>query len=216
MPVSRWFAHYAAVFDTVEVNNTFYRLPEAETFDQWREQAPPGFLYAVKASRFLTHRKKLADPEEPLERLLSRARRLHSALGPILFQLPPRWKPNAERLRHFLQLLPRDLRFAVEFRDPSWLTDEIYSLLSEHRVALCVHDRLEHPCRTVGPFLYVRFHGGSQSGGGYTDDELQRWADWVRAAAQHQPTAYLYFNNDLEGHAIRNALRFRDLLNQQG
>lgn len=212
LPSSRWFEHYAGVFDTVEINYTFYRLPEAEVFDSWRQQAPPGFLYAVKASRFLTHRKKLIDPEEPLDRLLGRARHLRDRLGPILFHLPPRWKRNLERLRRLCELLPKGLLYAVEFRDPDWLVDEAYALLEQHGICLCLHDRIaQHPRRITGPALYLRFHGGPESGGGYPVEQLRDWAEWLREAAAER-TAYVYFNNDLEANAIRDALKLRDLL----
>ncbi len=124
LPSSRWFSHYAQTFDTVEINNTFYHQPENATFDEWREQAPPGFLYAVKANRYLTHMKKLNDPREPLQRFLSGARRLKEHLGPLLYQLPPHWHKNLARLREFVELLPGDLKHVIEFRDRDWLCDE--------------------------------------------------------------------------------------------
>jgi uncharacterized protein YecE (DUF72 family) len=120
LPVKKWFAFYQRFFDTVEINNTFYRLPAARVFEEWRRQAPTGFIYAVKASRFLTQRKKLKDPEQPLENILGRARHLGSRLGPILYQLPGRWHCNVQRLRDFFACLPGDLEHVFEFRDPSW------------------------------------------------------------------------------------------------
>src|SRR3954471_1533546 len=140
LPQSRWFAFYAEQFDTVEINNSFYRLPKAETFDAWRAQAPPGFRYAVKANRFLTQAKKLKDCAEPLERFLTPTRRLGETLGPILYQLPPRFRVNPERLRDFIALLPRDLAHVFEFRDKSWLSEEILALLDEAGVSFCAHD----------------------------------------------------------------------------
>ena len=128
LPTPRWFAHYALSFDTVEINNSFYRLPPAEIFAKWREQAPSRFLYAVKASRFLTHMKKLKDPEDPLARFFENARQLGARLGPILYQLPPRWPLNLERFEIFLRALPRGYRHTVEFREPSWDTDEVFAL----------------------------------------------------------------------------------------
>ena len=212
LPTSRWFEHYARTFDTVEINYTFYRLPEATAFDQWREQAPPNFLYAVKASRFLTHRKKLSDPEEPLERLMTRAEHLGKHLGPILYQFPPRWKRNLEKLRRFCELLPRSSTHVFEFRDPDWLADETFDLMRQFGVSLCVHDRIENHTRlATGPIVYIRFHGGPQPGGGYPHDHLARWAEWLREAAHERPL-YIYFNNDWDGHAIHNALALRELL----
>ncbi len=149
LPQGAWFAHYARAFDTVEINNSFYRLPAAATFDAWREQAPPGFLYAVKASRFLTHMKKLADPEEPLGRFFERAARLGGTLGPILYQLPPRWRVNLPRFEAFLAALPPGYRHVVEFRDASWLREEVFHLMERRGVAHCLHDmrHLEVPAR---------------------------------------------------------------------
>src|SRR5687768_17052790 len=147
LPTTRWFGHYALTFDTVEINNSFYRLPEAATFAKWREQAPSHFLYAVKASRFLTHMKKLKDPEEPLVRFFDNAAQLGPRLGPVLYQLPPGWGVNLERFEIFLQTLRRvgaDLKVgpyhAVEFRDSSWYDERVYALLRRYKVALCLHD----------------------------------------------------------------------------
>src|SRR5581483_166254 len=140
LPTSRWLEFYASHLDTVEVNNSFYRLPEAPVFAAWKRRAPDGFIYAVKASRFLTHMKKLKDPAEPLERFFSRASHLGRTLGPVLYQLPPHWPVNVDRFKVFLEHLPRRRRHVVEFRDPSWYTDAIYALLEQHQVALCLHD----------------------------------------------------------------------------
>src|SRR5204863_3343855 len=129
LPQQEWLNYYARHFDTVEINNTFYRLPEAATFAAWGRRAPRGFIYAVKASRFLTHMKKLKDPEEPVERFFSRAKRLQRAFGPVLYQLPPRWPVNLERLERFLKSLPGRRRHTIEFREPSWYTDEVFALL---------------------------------------------------------------------------------------
>lgn len=212
LPKKRWFDYFAEHYDTVEVNNTFYRLPQAETFDAWREQAPDGFLYALKFSSYGTHRKRLRDPAEPIERFTSRARRLHGHLGPILVQLPPRWKCNLERLAGFVRLLPDDLRWAVEFRDPSWLCEEVFALLGEHRVALCVHDMLpDHPRRITADFLYLRFHGGRYDGD-YSRQFLTAEAARIREELDAGCDVYAYFNNDLQGHALHNAADLRRYL----
>jgi uncharacterized protein YecE (DUF72 family) len=156
------------MFDTVEVNNSFYRLPEAATFEAWKRRSPPGFLFAVKASRFLTHMKKLKDPEDPLARFFERAGRLGRKLGPVLYQLPPRWPVDQSRFEAFLAALPRGRRHAVEFREPSWYRPPIFELLKKYGVALCLHDMpgSAAPRRSEGPFVYLRFHGwGSRYGG---------------------------------------------------
>src|SRR5205823_11424249 len=134
----RWLEFYADRFDTVEINNSFYRLPDASTFESWRRRVPKRFVYAVKASRFLTHMKKLKDPQDPLDLFFSRARTLRSALGPVLYQLPPRWPLNLERLQTFLRALPKRRRHAIEFRNPTWYSEGVFALLRRYRVALCL------------------------------------------------------------------------------
>lgn len=229
-PREDWLTAYARVFSTVEVNNTFYRLPEAETFSAWRSRVPASFVVAVKASRYLTHVKRLREPIEPLERLFERARYLGSALGPVLYQLPPRWTPNLERLGVFLKVLPRHVRprgvkrpqrlqHAVEFRDPRWYDDAVCCALADHGVALCVHDMpgSVSPRTAVGPFAYLRLHGDQKRySGRYRDATLHEWAEWLMNRAQEGQDAYVYLNNDAHGHAPRDALRLRAMLEEEG
>ncbi len=148
MPSRVWLERYAEEFSTVELNVTFYRLPKEETFVSWRDRVPAGFLFAVKASRLITHLKRLGDVEEPLDLFLSQARRLERHLGPILVQTPPRWERNVERLRHFLALLPRDLRVAFEFRDVSWFASDVYDSLAKHGAAVV---RVSSPAAAIAP-----------------------------------------------------------------
>lgn len=209
LPKRGWFEHFAAHFDTVEVNNTFYRLPGPDVFDAWREQAPPDFLFALKFSSYATHRKRLREPAEPIARFIHRAQRLGAHLGPILVQLPPRWHVDLVRLRGFVERLPRELRWAVEFRDPSWLCEEVFELLERHGVALCVHDLLPaHPRRMSADFLYLRFHGGDYSGN-YSCRFLAAEARRIRAVLGAGRDVFAYFNNDRDGHALHNALDLR-------
>jgi uncharacterized protein YecE (DUF72 family) len=218
LPQSRWLEHYASVFDTVEINNSFYRLPEPDTFEQWAARVPARFVFAVKASRFLTHMKKLKDPEEPVERLFSRMRRLGRHLGPVLYQLPTGWKADLPRLEHFLQVLPR-ARHVIEFRDPSWYVPEVYGLLERHRVSLCLHDMRGSATERIriGPIVYVRFHGPSgRYQGGYSADALRSWAAWFRDQLDSGTDAYVYFNNDVGGHAPQDALTLRGMLGGNG
>lgn len=222
LPKDKWLQAYARRFDTVELNNTFYRLPEAEQFDRWAEQVPPGFVFAVKASRYLTHFKRLIDPQEPLERLLSRAARLGHALGPILYQLPPDWVPPLDRFDAFLRSLPRRvsprgpaLTHVVEFRDPRCYSPELLARLEHHGVTLCVHDMagIESPRMLVGPSVYVRLHGyGSKYGGSYPPHVLQEWAAWLKDASRTGREGYVYFNNDRDAHAVYNAETLIELL----
>jgi uncharacterized protein YecE (DUF72 family) len=207
-----WFTRYASVFDTVEINNTFYRLPEAETFAAWRAQAPDGFLYAVKANRYLTHLKKLKDAEEPLEKFFERVRRLEDHLGPILYQLPPRWRLNLQRLESFLDLLPSDLTHVLEFRDQSWIVEDVFQLLRERNVSFCAHDMpgLEVPRRAEGPIAYVRLHGTEgRYRGGYQEPALRSWLGWIREQSRGGREVYVYFNNDIDAQAVRDARRLK-------
>jgi len=201
-----WFGCYAREFDTVEINNSFYRLPSETAFDAWREQAPPGFVYAVKASRFLTHMKKLKEPEQPLALFFSRASRLRGTLGPVLYQLPPRWKVNLERFEHFLSVLPSGYSHVVEFRDPTWLIADVFRLMERHAVAHCMHDMggAWTPLRVTARKVYVRFHGDLRHGGNYTDDSLREWAQRI-AGWRGQHDVFVYFNNDVGGYALDNA-----------
>ena len=211
LPQRQWLEYYATQFDTVEINNSFYKLPEASAFAEWRRRVPSGFVYAVKASRFLTHMKKLKDPAEPLDRLVSHAQSLGRAFGPVLYQLPPRWRVDIERLRGFLRILPRRRRHAIEFRDSSWYTDDVFRLLIRHRVALCLHDMAGSatPRIAVGPFVYVRFHGTEKYRGRYDDSAIAGWGEWLAMQLQSGRAVYAYFNNDVGAQAPQDAARLR-------
>ena len=224
LPQGRWFAHYALHFDTVEINNSFYRLPDAGTFARWGDQAPRRFIYAVKASRFLTHMKKLKEPTDPLARFFANATHLGPHLGPVLYQLPPRWPVNVDRFETFLQALRQmnttvaGLRHVVEFREPSWYDERVYALMREHQVALCLHDMEGSASgrRVVGPFVYVRFHVGDRRyGGAYDDRRLDEWGAWLSERAADGLDVYAYFNNDSGGHAPRDATRLRQRIQQR-
>ena len=212
LPASRWLEHYAQHFDTVEVNATFYRLPKRSSVARWIEQTPPDFVFAIKASRFLTHVKRLTDLGPGLERFYARIEPLVDSpkLGPLLWQLPPNFRRDDERLAAALARLPRGERHAFEFREASWFHPDVYALLREHDVALVIGDRPEvhafqsHELTT--DFTLVRFHAGTRGRrGNYSESELEEWAqrfeDWSRRAA-----IWAYFNNDWEGFAPKNAL----------
>ena len=216
LPTAEWFGYFSRHFDTVEVNNTFYRRVPDSVFDAWRAQAPPGFQYAVKASRVLTHRKKLIDAAEILPTVLDPASRLGSSLGPILYQLPPRWRCNPERLRSFVGVLPTGIRHVVEFRDPSWYTDEVRAILDEAGVGFCVHDLKGEgsPVWTTGRLAYVRFHGPTSTAyrGRYGKGRLRRWAETIGELASDGREVFAYFNNDVGGAALDDARDLLDLL----
>lgn len=217
LPVSRWFAFYAEHFDTVEINNSFYMLPKAETFDKWRDQAAPGFRYAVKANRYLTQAKKLLDCEEPIDRMMPLFRRLGSTLGPVLYQLPPRLKLNLERLESFLAILPKDVTSVFEFRDSSWYVPATYALLDRYGASFCVHDMPGSASErvAVGPIAYVRFHGGEgKYWGRYSDEGLLSWTDWIGDQARAGRPVWAYFNNDIHGHALADAQTLKAMVEQ--
>jgi uncharacterized protein YecE (DUF72 family) len=200
--------HYAEHFDTVEINSSFYRLPNEKTFQSWRQTVPREFTFAVKASRYLTHLKRLVEPREPFEVFMSRARLLGKKLGPVLFQLPPRFKARPDRLAGLLKLLPSKRRFAVEFRDPSWFSDETAAMLEGNGVALCIYDMVGVDCPhwVTAPFVYLRLHGTTgKYGGSYPPRELDRWAKEARHWLDEGLDVYVYFNNDASGHAVVNA-----------
>jgi uncharacterized protein YecE (DUF72 family) len=216
LPARRWLAHYAELFDTVEVNNTFYRLPRRDSVAAWVAESPPGFLFAVKASRFLTHMKRLTDMGQGVRRFYERIEPLVESpkLGPVLWQLPENFHRDDERLAGALERLPPG-RHCFEFRHPSWFCAEVYSLLRAHGAALVIGDHPQRPFQThelTAGWTFVRFHYGSRGrGGNYSERELEEWArrieEW-RAAVD----VYAYFNNDWMGYAVKNGLWLRERL----
>ena len=209
VPKKQWFEHYARQFDTVEINNTFYNLPKAETFDSWRERAPEGFCYVLKFSRYGTHLKRLKDPEASIGMFLERADRLGQLLGPILVQLRPNWRADPGRLGAFLDAAPADHCWAVEFRDPSWLCETVYELLRKHNAALCVHDLIpNHPRVVTADWVYLRFHGGSD-GGNYTPQALTAAARRVKRHLADGLAVFADVNNPANGYAGGNAADLR-------
>lgn len=216
LPAARWLSHYATLFGTVEINNTFYRLPAPDTFRGWRRQTSPGFVFAVKASRFITHLKKLKECGEPLARFFAGARELGPHLGPVLFQLPPFFGRDAARLRAFIRDLPAKVRPVFEFRHPSWHVEEIRGILSEAGAGFCIHDMktLEVPAWVTAPFAYLRFHGPGRKKyhGRYPSEHLRRWADRIAGFRSRGLEVYAYFNNDVRGYAVTNARELRELL----
>jgi uncharacterized protein YecE (DUF72 family) len=204
-----WFIHYARNFDTVEINNTFYRLPSAETFESWRKQAPQGFCYALKFSRYGSHMKRLKAPRSTIRRFLQAAGRLAESLGVILVQLPPNWKVDQPRLEDFILAAPRSVRWAFEFRDPTWLCEEIFAILRRHNAALCIHDLIDkHPRQITADWIYLRFHG-DHYGGNYAAGTLKTQARWIRHQLGDGKDIFAYFYNDLHGYAVRNAAELR-------
>lgn len=199
----------------MEINNSFYQLPSEKTFGQWRKESPEDFVFSVKASRFITHMKKLKDPEETLKKFMQRTSVLRRKRGPILFQLPPRWRVNPERLEFFLQTLDPRGRYAVEFRDPSWFDRRIYNLLARYRVAFCIYDLdgKVSPRAVTSDLVYVRLHGpNAPYRGKYDGRALSGWAKALRAWAGEGRSVHCYFDNDKKGYAAANALRLKEMV----
>jgi uncharacterized protein YecE (DUF72 family) len=213
---SRWLEHYATLFDTVEVNSTFYRLPKRESVARWVGQTPDDFVFAVKASRYLTHIRRLRDLKGGVERFYERIELLARTpkMGPVLWQLPANFRRDDERLRQALAALPNG-RHAFEFRHESWFTPEVYDLLREHDAALVIGDHPERPFQAhelTADWTFIRFHYGSRGrNGNYSESELEEWAVRIDGWRRHADV-YAYFNNDWRGYAVRNALWLRKRL----
>jgi uncharacterized protein YecE (DUF72 family) len=217
LPATRWLEHYASHFPTVEVNNTFYRLPERATFEGWRDRVPERFRFAVKCSRYLTHIRRLRDPAEPVERFSERAEGLGSRLGPVLLQLPPNLTVDTERLDAALALFPRSFQLVVEPRHASWFTEEVRAALRERGAALAVTDRRgrsAEPAWSTARFHYVRLHEGRGRFGNYGEQRLRYWADRLRELRGSE--TWVYFNNDSHANAVRNAQTLAVMLRTVG
>jgi uncharacterized protein YecE (DUF72 family) len=217
-PPSKMLESYVQHFDTLELNNSFYRLPTIGAFESWRDSTPKNFVFAVKASRFITHNKKLKDPENALDNILARAEHLGKKLGPVLFQLPPHWKVNLERLRSLLEILPREHRYAFEFRELSWMTPEVNRLLKRFNAAFCIYELAGYhsPFEITADFAYVRLHGpaAGKYQGSYSNTQLREWVGRIRewTTRQKLKAIYVYFDNDQAGYAAQNALTLREMV----
>lgn len=215
MRADKFLDYYAHHFTTAEINNSFYQLPAEKTFLQWKDTVPGGFLFSVKASRYLTHMKKLKDPGQALMKFLKRVDKLENKLGPILFQLPPRWHFNGERLQRFLRVLPDQYRYAFEFRDESWFNRECYELLDNAGVAFCIYDLagLMSPKEVTSNFVYIRLHGpGGAYQGRYDRATLSHWAKTMSAWVRRKKEIFCYFDNDEAGYAALNALELQKMI----
>lgn len=214
-PASKMLAYYYRHFDTVELNNTFYRLPVKSGLENWRDSTPENFLLAAKGSRFLTHMKKLKDPEPALARYFERVDVLNGKLGPILFQLPPNWQVDTDRLRIFVAVLPTGYRYAFEFRNPTWDIDKVYRILRDKNIAYCIFDLAgtQSPVEVTASFAYVRLHGpGGKYQGTYSDGALRKWAAQISKWRAELESVYVYFDNDEAGYAPKDALRLKKFL----
>lgn len=215
LPKTRWLEYYSRHFPTLELNNTFYRLPAERVFGKWRHTTPEGFVFSVKVSRRITHLKRLKDCREEVERFLSRAGLLEEKLGPLLYQLPPGLERDDDLLKAFLSLLPGGVKPVFEFRHPSWFAEEIYDLLRGRGVGFCVFHMPQRtsPILATADFAYFRFHGSHRLYAGcYSDEELADWARKISRCTARVSFAFIYFNNDVAGYALKNAERLTTLL----
>ncbi len=212
----KWLKFYSDRFSTVEINNSFYRLPDKQTFLTWKQTVPDNFIFSVKGSRYITHMKKLKDPGGPVKNFMQNVRHLQEKLGPVLFQLPPRWKFNQGRLKNFLEILP-DGRYTFEFRDQSWWNEQTCQILENYNAAFCIFERagVLTPKNITADFAYIRLHGpGEAYQGRYDDQTLAGWAGAMTTWKKSVKTVYCYFDNDQNGYAAENAKRLNDMVNK--
>ena len=222
LPKSKWLQFYARQFNTVELNNSFYHLPSEKAFSTWRDFAPDNFVFAVKVSRFITHIKRLKNLGSAVENFLSRATFLQNKLGPLLYQLPPNMKRNDEILENFLSSLSQQYQHVFEFRNESWIDESVFRILEQYDAGFCVFDMPDFHCPLVASsnFAYIRFHGSeSLYSSCYSDEELRKWAEKITALGKNLEAVYIYFNNDAEAFAVKNAItlmKYLDSRAQQG
>jgi uncharacterized protein YecE (DUF72 family) len=215
LPKAKWLEFYSRHFTTVELNNSFYRLPSEAAFANWSDSSPANFVFAVKVSRFITHIKRLKNSQEPVDTFLGRARILKKKLGPLLYQLPPSMHRDDGRLESFLAILPRGMKHAFEFRHQSWLDGGVFEILRQYNAGLCVFDMpgLSCPLTATADFAYIRFHGSAALYSScYSDEELADWAKRLAGLAPEVKEVYIYFNNDTEAFAVMNAKTLGDYL----
>jgi uncharacterized protein YecE (DUF72 family) len=217
LPKKNWLQFYIEKgFKTVELNNSFYHLPSSSTFDKWRKSVPKDFIFAVKASRYITHMKKLKDPDKPVKRFLESSRDLKKKLGPVLFQFPPAWKFNSERFKKFIKKLPSKYKYTFEFRNDTWWNDEVLNLLKKYNSAFCIYELngTITPKEITADFIYIRLHGPhGKYQGNYSEKVLSNWADFINRWNKKGKEIYCYFDNDQKGYAAKNALELKKIIN---
>jgi uncharacterized protein YecE (DUF72 family) len=216
---SEQLSYYARYFQTVEINSTFYQLPKVKTVGHWYDQVSDDFIFAVKANRYITHMKNLLEPEETLPEFYKRVSLFKEKAGPILFQLPPHWKVNVDRLRNFLSVLKHDYRYTLELRNKTWLTEDVYSLLRRYNIAFCMYDfnYRQSPFLITADFVYIRLHGpGRAYNDPYDLELLGRWADRIEGWVRSGKDVYCYFDNTHRGYAWENAQTLLALLEEMG
>jgi uncharacterized protein YecE (DUF72 family) len=210
-----YFEYYQKHFNTVEINNTFYKLPSKKTVLNWKDEANKDFIFSLKASRFITHIKRLKEPKKHTSLFLNRVKHLKPHLGPILFQIPPNWHLDIKRLESFIKVLDKNHRYAFEFRDKSCLTTQVFSLLKKYKIAFCIYDLegFQTPIETTANFVYIRLHGPKKAySGSYSKIALKKWAKIIKIFQKDKLDVFCYFNNDERAYAIKNALELKTLL----
>ncbi|MFP4485603.1 MAG: DUF72 domain-containing protein [Campylobacterales bacterium] len=210
--------YYKKHFDTVEINNTFYQLPSQKSVEEWREEVGSEFLFCPKASRYTTHMKKLKDPKKSSEKFFKAIEPLGENLGPVLFQLPPKWDVNPKRLKEFLEVLPEEYRYVFEFRDERWLVDEVYEILNKHNAAFCIYDleRFTSPLSVTANFSYIRLHGPSNKAysGEYGDEGINEWKKRVDELSQQVDGLFVFFDNDQKSFAPKDAMLLQESIKE--
>ncbi|MFC4874921.1 DUF72 domain-containing protein [Negadavirga shengliensis] len=208
-------AYYVKHFNTVEINNPFYRIPSPKTFEKWKESVPADFLFSVKGNRHFTHLKKLNADQKVMDRFFSNVDKLGKKTGPVLFQLPPGWNINTGRLQSFLKRLPSGHRYTFEFRNETWYDEEVYEVLTKYNCAFCIYELGGHhsPLQVTADFVYIRLHGpGGKYQGSYSEAKLKEWADRCREWQKESKEVYVYFDNDQSGYAAFNAKDLKEMV----
>jgi uncharacterized protein YecE (DUF72 family) len=217
LAAAKWLDVYTRHFRTVELNNSFYRLPPESAVETWRDSTPADFRFAMKGSRFLTHMKKLSDPAKGIQRFMERADLLGNKLGPIVFQLPPNWELNLPRLEGFLEALPKRHRYAFELRNETWRTEAVYKVLRRHNAAFCIYELAGYQTdyTITASFTYVRLHGPDGAyAGSYDRSKLREWAARIRKWERDLRAIYVYFDNDQQGFAVKNAQELQEMVGE--
>jgi len=210
-----YFEYYQKYFNTVEINNTFYKLVSKKVILNWKKEAKKDFVFSIKASRFITHIKRLKEPKKHLSLFINRIKHLKEHLGPILFQIPPNWHLDLKRFESFLKALDKDYKYAFEFRDHFWLTKEVFALLKKYKSALCIYDLegFQTPLEITANFVYIRLHGPKKAySGSYSKKALQKWGKIIQGFKKNKLDIYCYFNNDEKAFAIKNAMDLKNIL----
>ncbi|MEW6116398.1 MAG: DUF72 domain-containing protein [Nitrospirota bacterium] len=218
LPQKRWLEHYRSIFSTVELNVTFYRLPLASSFNRWYHETPADFVFSIKGSRYITHIKRLLDPKEPLELFFERAELLKEKLKVVLWQLPPNFHVDIERLYKFIKLLKSyPVRHTFEFRHESWITDDIVNLCKKNKVSLCMADAPEfvYDLPVTADFVYIRRHGAKGINGDYTKKFLESDAERINEYMRKGKDVFIYFNNDAYGYAPKNARLLMEIMQME-